>query len=58
MINGCNFIDGVNTSLIGYCLIISFSLYYLNSKDVDISPIINFYNLIPVLVSTTYFKFF
>ena len=26
VINGCNFIDGVNTSLIGYCLIISLSL--------------------------------
>ena len=29
IINGCNFIDGVNTSLIGYCLIISLSLTIL-----------------------------
>ena len=58
MINGCNFIDGVNTSLIGYSLIISFSLYYLNSKDVDISPIINLYNLIPVLSALLILNFF
>ena len=32
VINGCNFIDGVNTSLIGYCLIVSLSLYYLEFK--------------------------
>ena len=28
IINGCNFIDGVNTSLVGYCLIISLSLQF------------------------------
>jgi UDP-N-acetylmuramyl pentapeptide phosphotransferase/UDP-N-acetylglucosamine-1-phosphate transferase len=51
VINGCNFIDGVNTSLIGYCLIVSLSLYYLDFNGVEISKIINFYNLIPVLIA-------
>ena len=58
VINGCNFIDGVNTSLIGYCLIISSSLYYLDSNGVEVSQIINFYNLIPVLLSLFILNFF
>jgi len=51
VINGYNFIDGVNTSLIGYCLIISSSLYYLNLNSVDISEIIDFNKFIPILLA-------
>ena len=58
VINGCNFIDGVNTSLVGYCLIVSLSLYYLNLNSVEISQIINFYNLIPVLMALFILNFF
>ena len=58
VINGCNFIDGVNTSLIGYCLIVSLSLYYLDLNGVEISKIVNFYNLIPVLIALFILNFF
>jgi len=58
VINGCNFIDGVNTSLVGYFLIVSLSLYYLNLNSVEISQIINFYNLIPVLMALFILNFF
>ena len=58
VINGCNFIDGVNTSLIGYCLIVSLSLYYLDFNGVEISNIIDFYNLIPVLIALFILNFF
>ena len=58
VINGCNFIDGVNTSLIGYCLIVSLSLYYLDFNGVEVSQIINFYNLIPVLIALFILNFF
>jgi UDP-N-acetylmuramyl pentapeptide phosphotransferase/UDP-N-acetylglucosamine-1-phosphate transferase len=58
VINGCNFIDGVNTSLIGYCLIISLSLLYLDLNGVEISKIVNFYNLIPVLIALFILNFF
>ncbi|MDC1050067.1 MraY family glycosyltransferase [Candidatus Pelagibacter sp.] len=58
VINGCNFIDGVNTSLIGYCLIVSLSLYYLDLSGLQISKIIDFYNLIPVLLALFILNFF
>ena len=58
VINGCNFIDGVNTSLIGYCLIISFSLQYLNLNGVEISQLINFYNFTSVLLALFILNFF
>ncbi len=58
VINGFNFIDGVNTSLIGYCLIVFFSLYYLNLNGLEISQIIDFYNLIPVLIALYILNFF
>ena len=58
VVNGYNFIDGVNTSLIGYCLIISSSLYYLNLNNIDISQIINFYNFIPILLALLILNFF
>ena len=58
IINGCNFIDGVNTSLIGYCLIVSLSLYYLDLNGVEISKIVDFYNLIPVLLVIFILNFF
>ena len=58
VINGCNFIDGVNTSLIGYCLIVSLSLYYLDLNGVEISKIVDFYNLIPVLIALFILNFF
>ena len=58
VINGCNFIDGVNTSLIGYCLIISSSLSYLELNGVEVSQFINFYNFIPVLLALFILNFF
>jgi UDP-N-acetylmuramyl pentapeptide phosphotransferase/UDP-N-acetylglucosamine-1-phosphate transferase len=58
VVNGYNFIDGVNTSLIGYCLIISSSLYYLDLNNVEVSQIIKFYNLIPVLLALFILNFF
>ncbi|WP_415272022.1 hypothetical protein ABXT52_00840 [Candidatus Pelagibacter sp. Uisw_121] len=58
VINGYNFMDGVNTLLIGYCLIISSSLYYLNLNDIEISQIIDFYNFIPVLLALLILNFF
>ena len=58
VVNGSNFIDGVNTSLVGYCLIVSSSLYYLELNDVEVSKIINFYNLIPVLFALFILNFF
>lgn len=58
IINGCNFIDGVNTSLVGYCLIISLSLHYLDLHGVEISQIVDFYNLIPVLIALFILNFF
>ena len=58
VINGCNFIDGVNTSLIGYCLIISLSLLYLDLNGLEISKIVDFYNLIPILLAIFILNFF
>ena len=58
VINGCNFIDGVNTSLVGYCLIISLSIHYLDLNGVEISQIVDFYNLIPVLIALFILNFF
>jgi UDP-N-acetylmuramyl pentapeptide phosphotransferase/UDP-N-acetylglucosamine-1-phosphate transferase len=58
VVNGYNFIDGVNTSLLGYCLIISSSLYYLNLGNVDISQIIDFHNFIPILLALLILNFF
>ena len=58
IVNGCNFIDGVNTSLVGYCLIISLSLHYLDLNGVEISQIVDFYNLIPVLIALFILNFF
>ena len=58
VINGFNFIDGVNTSLIGYCLIVSLSLYYLELNGVEISKVVDFYNLIPVLIALFILNFF
>ena len=58
IVNGYNFIDGVNTSLIGYCLIISSSLYYLDLNNVEVSQIIKFYNLIPILLALFILNFF
>ena len=58
VINGYNFIDGVNTSLIGYCLIVSLSLNYLNKNNVDISQIIYFHNFIPILLALFILNFF
>ena len=58
VINGYNFIDGVNTLLIGYCLIISSSLYYLNLNNINISQIIDFYNFIPILLALLILNFF
>ena len=58
IINGYNFIDGVNTSLVGYCLIISLSLHYLDLHGVEISQIVDFYNLIPVLIALFILNFF
>jgi UDP-N-acetylmuramyl pentapeptide phosphotransferase/UDP-N-acetylglucosamine-1-phosphate transferase len=58
IINGCNFVDGVNTSLLGYCIIISLALCYLDLKDVEISQLINFYNLITVLLVLFILNFF
>ena len=58
VINGCNFIDGVNTSLIGYCLIVSLSLYYLELNGIEISKIVDLYNLIPILLAIFILNFF
>ena len=58
IINGCNFVDGVNTSLLGYCIIISLALCYLDLRDVEISQLINFYNLIPILLALFILNFF
>ena len=58
IINGCNFIDGVNTSLIGYCLIISSIFYYLDLQGVEVSQLIDFYSFIPVLLVLFILNFF
>jgi len=58
VINGCNFIDGVNTSLIGYCLIVSLALLHLDANDIEVSQIIDFHNLISVLIALFILNFF
>ena len=58
IINGCNFVDGVNTSLLGYCITISLALCYLDLRDVEISQLINFYNFIPILLALFILNFF
>ena len=58
IINGCNFIDGVNTSLIGYCLIVSLALLHLDANDIEVSQIIDFHNLISVLIALFILNFF
>ena len=58
VINGYNFIDGVNTSLVGYCLIISSSLYYLDLKGIQVSQILDLHSLIYVLVAIFILNFF
>tara|TARA_Y100001970_G_scaffold182041_1_gene221540 strand:- start:10616 stop:11635 length:1020 start_codon:yes stop_codon:yes gene_type:complete len=37
LINGCNFIDGVNNLLIGYFLIISLCIFYITSENNEIT---------------------
>lgn len=50
VINGCNFIDGVNISLIGYVLIVFIILKLLNINGIIfLSNLINIDNLITVL---------
>ena len=58
VINGFNFIDGVNISLIGYCLIISSSLYYLELSGIRVSQILDLHNLFFVLVAIFILNFF
>ena len=58
VINGCNFIDGVNTLLIGYCLIISLSLYYLSLNNVEISQILELHNFLSILLALLILNFF
>jgi len=58
LINGYNFIDGVNTSLVGYCLIISSSLYYLDLNGIQVSQILDLRSLIYVLVAIFILNFF
>ena len=58
VINGCNFIDGVNTSLIGYFLIVSLNLFNLELDGIKISQIIDFYYLITILIALFIFNFF
>ena len=58
VINGYNFIDGVNTSLVGYCLIISSSLYYLELNGIQVSQILDLRSLICVLVAIFILNFF
>ena len=58
VINGYNFIDGVNTSLIGYCLIICSSLYYLELDGIQVSQILDLNSLMFVLLALFILNFF
>jgi UDP-N-acetylmuramyl pentapeptide phosphotransferase/UDP-N-acetylglucosamine-1-phosphate transferase len=58
VINGYNFIDGVNTSLIGYSLIICSSLYYLELNGIQVSQILDLHSLMFILLALFILNFF
>jgi UDP-N-acetylmuramyl pentapeptide phosphotransferase/UDP-N-acetylglucosamine-1-phosphate transferase len=58
VINGFNFIDGVNTAVLGYCLIISIIFYYLDLKGEEVSQLIDLYRFLPILIALFILNFF
>ena len=58
IVNGSNFIDGVNTLVLGYYLILSCSLFYLSSKGYIVNFDLKIEYLAAVLFSLFVFNFF
>ena len=58
IINGCNFIDGVNTLLLGYILIILSILKYLSLGTIELSELFNIDILISVIFVIFLLNFF
>ena len=58
IINGCNFIDGVNTLLLGYILIILSIIKYLSLDIIELSELFNIDILISVIFVIFVLNFF
>ncbi len=57
IINGSNFIDGVNNSTLGYYLVISTILLFFESNQILLIPIIKISYLIVILITLLLFNF-
>ncbi len=58
LVNGTNFIDGLNGLVISYFLLILFVLFKLNLTDLFFNNIFNFTSFITLLCSLLFFNFF
>ena len=58
LINGSNFLDGVNTLVCGYYLLIILALMYVFSRNIILYDIYNLYNLFIALFVIFIFNFF
>jgi len=58
IINGSNFIDGVNTSVLGYYSVITFILIYLEINQILVISIVNTKLLLIILLILLFFNFF
>ena len=58
MINGNNFIDGLNTLVIGYYTVILSFLYFISSQKLIFIPEVNFIFLLMIFEHSYLFNFF
>jgi len=59
LLNGANFIDGINTLLCGYCLLVLGAIFYISSNNINInSNIINLEEFLLILFMIFLFNFF
>jgi UDP-N-acetylmuramyl pentapeptide phosphotransferase/UDP-N-acetylglucosamine-1-phosphate transferase len=59
LLNGANFIDGINTLLCGYCLLVLGAIFYISLNNINInSNIINLEEFLLILFMIFLFNFF
>ena len=59
LLNGANFIDGINTLLCGYCLLVLGAIFYISSNNINInSDIINLEEFLLILFMIFLFNLF
>ena len=58
IVNGSNFIDGINTLNLGYFIIIILNLTFLNNENLILSQVLDLYNLLIIMILLYGFNFF